>query len=176
MKNKHSPNRFLIAALPLLCLVTIATAAPPIAVTAIVPGEAEQGTKQLLVAINGRGFGENSNVEFFVSGSCDNNGNNCTPGLIQVVGSIRFINSKKLEATIDVDDAAKLGLYDVQVQSNGRRGRGTELFRVLLKGGGQGGNSEILVSTSFDCPTGAGRDCPDASMTSSFQSFNEQLA
>ncbi len=142
MKNKHAANRFLILALPLLWLVATltVTAAPPIAVNSATPNEAEQGTVRLPVTINGRGFRGAAEVDFYISGTCDNNGNNCNSGGISV-RSVNVVNSKKLEAIIDVEEEAIEGLFDIEIRSNGRRGRGTELFRVLKKGGG---NSETV--------------------------------
>ncbi len=50
------------------------------------------------------------------------------------VKSVKYKNSKTLEATIDVaPDAQTEFKFDVQVFSNGRTGKGTELFKVLVK-------------------------------------------
>ena len=160
MKNKHTANRFLILALPLLWLVATltVTAAPPIAVNSATPNEAERGTVQLPVTISGRGFQENSEVEFFISGTCDNNGSNCDPGGISVQPeSVNVVNSKKLEVIIDVDVNAIEGLFDIEIRSNGRRGRGTELFRVLQKGGGGNGGivfDAVLIGEADEFPGG----------------------
>jgi len=87
-------------------------------------------------------------VEFFVSGSC---GNNCDPGGISVrLESVTVVNSKKLEAIIDVEENAIEGLFDIEVRSNGRRGRGTELFRVLKKGGGRSDTSDCQIDFSVE--------------------------
>ena len=148
MKNKHTANRFLILALPLLWLVATltVTAAPPIAVNSATPNEAEQGIT-LPVTISGRGFGEDSVVEFVVSGSCVNEGEMCDTGEI-VVNSVAVESSKKLVATITVGGNAVLGLRDIKILSNGRRGRGTELFRVLQKGAGKSETVDCKIDFS----------------------------
>ena len=46
-----------------------------------------------------------------------------------------FVNSSQLIATVDIDAAASLALFDIKVAVSGRSGKGTDLFRVVEKGG-----------------------------------------
>lgn len=97
-----------------------------IEVTSAVPAETEQGMLGVVVAIGGAGFDRGSKVAFYVTGSTN-------PGGI-VVKNVKYKNTKSLEVTIDVAPDAQTQLrFDVQVMSNGRTGKGTELFKVIEK-------------------------------------------
>jgi hypothetical protein len=112
--------------LALLLFAAFAAAGQEITVTAADPPETEQGTLSLVVKIAGANFGKDSKVSFLVAGSTD-------PGGI-TVKSVKYRNPKSLEATIDVaPDAQTQNRFDIQVQSGGRTGKGTELFKVLVK-------------------------------------------
>ncbi len=109
-----------------LILVALPASAQAIKVTSAVPGETDQGTIGLVVTIGGDNFASNSKVAFYVSGTKN-------PGGIAVKG-VKYKDSKTLEATIDVAPDAQTDLkFDIQVMSNGRTGKGTELFKVLVK-------------------------------------------
>jgi hypothetical protein len=99
-------------------------------VTAADPDMAEQETYDLVVKISGSNFGVDSQVDFFVAGTTN-------PGGIHVT-NVKRKNPKTLEATIDVAPDAAVELFDIEVRSNGRTGKGTELFRVLEKTTGGG--------------------------------------
>jgi hypothetical protein len=107
-------------------LVSLPARAQSIKVTSAVPDTAEQGMVDLVVTIGGENFGKGSKVAFFVTGTTN-------PGGIVVKG-VKFKDSKTLDATIDVAPDAQTDLkFDIQVMSNGRTGKGTELFSVRVK-------------------------------------------
>lgn len=110
----------------LLLAVALPASAQVITVTSAVPDTTEQGTLGLVVAISGDGFAKGAKVDFFVTGTTN-------PGGINVK-SVKVKNAKSLEATIDVAPDAQTDLkFDIQVMSNGRTGKGTELFSVKVK-------------------------------------------
>ena len=90
------------------------------------PPSAEQETYDLEVEIIGDNFGKDSEVDFFVTGTTN-------PGGITVKGKPKVLGPKKLKVRIDVDAAATVDDFDIQVMSRGRTGKGIELFRVLEK-------------------------------------------
>ena len=155
MKINHRLNAILIIGLTLGFGFTIAvvSAAPPITVTSAVPAEAEQGTTGLTVIINGRGFDPVMDVKFCRSETnktCQGGGVDVTPG------SVRFISSKQLEVTVDVDLEAVIGDFDIEAisLSSGRRGRGIEKFAVLIKGGGKSDTADCQIHFSVKFSAG----------------------
>lgn len=122
-----------------------------IKVTSAVPDTAEQGTVDLVVTVGGENFGKGSKVSFFVTGTTN-------PGGVTVKG-VKFVSSKTLETTIDVAPDAQTELkFDIQVMSNGRTGKGTELFTVLKKTGNDdippGSVTDLhVVETGFNTVT-----------------------
>jgi hypothetical protein len=130
-----SPSRFGTKRIPVLSTVWVAllvlSSAPlvfsqDIKVTSAVPASAPQGTVNLNVSIGGSGFKKGAKANFFRSGTAD-------PGGIGV-NQTTFISSTELVANIDIADAAVISKFDIEVLSNGRRGKGTELFAVTEKG------------------------------------------
>jgi hypothetical protein len=119
----------------LLCLSLAfmsAAHAQKVAVTEADPNVAEQDTLNLDVKIKGRGFRTGAAVTFWITGSTTNNGG-------VTVNSAVVHDSKNLTANIDVPLGATISDYDIEVAvSSSRRGRGTTLFSVKLKGGGNG--------------------------------------
>jgi uncharacterized delta-60 repeat protein len=100
--------------------------AQTISVTAADPPTGEQGTLNLNVIIKGKGFKNGAKAKWFKTGTTDPAGVN--------VKSTQFVSSTQLIATIDIDDAAALAKFDIQVaNADGRTGKGTELFSVLAK-------------------------------------------
>ena len=136
MKINHRLNAILIIGLTLGIgfTISVVSAAPKITVTSAVPAEAEQGTTNLTVIINGRGFDQKMDVKFCRSETNDT----CVDGGVDVKGSVEFISSKQLKVTVDVGLKAIIGNFDIEAisLSSGRRGRGTEKFAVLKAGGG----------------------------------------
>jgi hypothetical protein len=123
--------RFLFAlCFALLALVSVGAppaAAQQIQVTAADPPTGEQGTVNLSVKVTGKGFKPGAQAKWFVTGTTN-------PGGV-TVNSTAFVSSTELTANITIDDAAVISNFDIQVQSGGRTGKGTELFAVVAKGG-----------------------------------------
>ncbi len=124
--------------------VSSPTLAQDIEVLAADPSSAEQETAGLVVSIHGNGFDRRSEVAFYVTGTGDQGG--------IAVRAVAFKGKKRLEATIDVAAAATIADFDVEVVSNGRRGRGTELFRVVEKGTNPSGDGSPLTIELADQP------------------------
>ena len=104
--------------------------AQQIQVNAADPPAAEQGTINLNVKVTGKGFKNGAKAKWFVTGTTD-------PGGV-TVNSTAFVSSTELTANITVSDMAVIANFDIQVlNSDGRGGKGTELFAVTAKGGGQ---------------------------------------
>lgn len=102
------------------------TQAQQVQVNAADPAAAEQGTIDLNVKITGRGFKRGASSQFLVTGTTD-------PGGI-IVNSTTFVSSTELTANITVADTATISNFDIQVlNSDGRGGKGTELFAVTAK-------------------------------------------
>jgi uncharacterized delta-60 repeat protein len=100
--------------------------AQAIQVTSATPPSAEQGTFSLPVTIKGNGFKKGAKAKFYKGGTTDPDGIS--------VSSTRFIDSTQLVATIDVADTAAVSGFDIVVQNtDGRTGKGTELFKVTEK-------------------------------------------
>src|SRR5712671_4985596 len=96
-------------------------------VTAADPASTAQGTINLNVKITGKGFKNGAKAKWFVTGTTD-------PGGV-TVNSTTFVNSGELAANITVADSAVIANFDIQVlYSDGRGGKGTELFAVTAKG------------------------------------------
>ena len=112
----------------MLCIYQIpfASAQGQVQVTAANPATAEQGTINLNVKVTGKGFKNGAKAKWFVTGTTD-------PGGV-TVNSTTFISSTELSANITVADAAEITTFDIQVlNSDGRGGKGTELFAVTPK-------------------------------------------
>jgi hypothetical protein len=107
---------------------TISTVqAQQIQVTAADPASTAQGTINLNVKVTGKGFKNGAKAKWFVTGTTD-------PGGV-TVNSTTFVNSGELTANITVADTAVIANFDIQVlNSDGRGGKGTELFAVTAKG------------------------------------------
>jgi len=118
-------RRWLIALLALVA--TPAAAQPPVAVTAATPASGEQDTIGLVVKITGKNFSQGARADFFRSGTSD-------PAGI-AVQSTRVVSSTEAEATLNIDGAAALSTFDIRVtNTNGRSGKGSDLFTVVEKG------------------------------------------
>jgi len=102
-------------------------AAAQISVTAADPPTGEQGALNLNVIIKGKGFKNGAKAVFYKTKTTDPAGVN--------VKSTQFVSSTQLIANIDIADGAALSLFDIQVaNTDGRTGKGTELFSVVVKG------------------------------------------
>ncbi len=134
-----------------LILAVVGTGSPPflaaqdIVVESADPPAAEQGTVNLDVEIKGSGFERGAAAKFFVSGT-----DFTDPGGI-TVNSTTFKGRARLIANITVAEGATISKFDIQVQSNGRIGKGIELFQVNAKTN-QAVGEEIPVTVTFrDC-------------------------
>jgi hypothetical protein len=101
-----------------------------VTVTTATPDNALQGEYRDVV-ISGSGFGHGSTVRFLVSGTNDD-------AQVDITGVTLFDEeSGDLVVPIHVLDSATVDFYDVEVKtSSGRRGKGTDLFKVEQVGGG----------------------------------------
>jgi len=96
-------------------------------VTAADPPSTAQGTINLNVKVTGKGFKNGAKAKWFVTGTTD-------PGGV-TVNSTAFVSSTELTANIAVSDTAVIANFDIQVlNSDGRGGKGTELFAVTANG------------------------------------------
>ena len=96
-------------------------------VTAADPASSSQGTVNLNVRVTGKGFKNGAQAKWFVTGTTN-------PGGV-TVNSTTFVSSTEIIANITIDDAATISNFDIQVlNSDGRGGKGTELFAVTPKG------------------------------------------
>jgi uncharacterized delta-60 repeat protein len=123
-------------ALALLLSSVAPASAQKITVKAATPNNGPQGSVNLDILIDGSGFGADSQAQFHVSGTTN-------PGGIRVNRTTRLSNAQ-LRANIDIDDVALLSYYDVKVVSNGRTGKGTDLFQVIQKGGQAGCEASVF--------------------------------
>jgi uncharacterized delta-60 repeat protein len=103
-----------------------AASAQTISVTSANPPSGDQGTLGLSVAIGGKGFKNGAKAQFFKTGTTEPSGVN--------VKSTKYVSATQIVATIDIADTAALAQFDIQVQNtDGRTGKGTELFSVTQK-------------------------------------------
>ncbi len=131
MKSRDRLVSILLTAVVLLTFAT-AISSPPslqaqtVQVLSADPPSTEQGAINLNVLIKGKGFKKGAKATFLVTGTNDNGG-------VQV-NATNFVSTTSLTANINVSDAAVLSKYDIQVMNtDGRGGKGTELFSVTSK-------------------------------------------
>ena len=147
-------------AIPLCCLFTVAAApqaGAQISVNSANPNNTAQGTVNLDVSVSGNGFKKGAKAQWFVTGTTN-------PGGV-TVNSTTFNNSGQLTANITVSDTATTGGFDIQVtNSDGRTGKGTELFAIKTKGA-----SACIVPTPLNivpaataCAGSSGSTCLDS--------------
>jgi FG-GAP-like repeat len=104
-----------------------ATTTAQIQVDSTNPGAAPQGTTNLNVTITGSGFQKGAKAQWFLSGTTN-------PGGV-TVNSTAFNRSSQLTANITIASDAVVSGFDVVVKNtNGRTGKGTDLFAVTTKG------------------------------------------
>jgi len=111
----------------ILSCFAVPRAAAQITVTSATPNSAAQGTVNLDVIVKGNGFKKGAKAQWFVSGTTN-------PGGV-TVNSTAFNNSGQVTANITVAADAVISGYDIQVMNtDGRTGKGTELFAVNANG------------------------------------------
>ena len=118
------------AILTFLAIITVFEVNPAsaqISVTSSLPNAATQGTISLDVTVGGKGFKAGATAQWFISGTTN-------PGGV-TVNSTAFVNSNTLTANVTVSSTAYVGGFDIVVKNtDGRTGKGTELFAVQSKG------------------------------------------
>jgi uncharacterized delta-60 repeat protein len=157
---------FSVVVAAFLTCIACPQAAAQISVTSANPNSAAQGTVNLNVTVNGNGFKKGAKAQWFVTGTTN-------PGGV-TVNSTAFNNSNQLTANITVAVDAATGNFDIQVtNTDGRTGKGTELFAVQSKGNGGTScpattplNSPISASA---CSTFTGQTCLDATFGNASQ-------
>ena len=113
----------------------VATAQGQVQVIAADPPAAEQGTLNLNVKVTGKGFKNGAKAKWYVTGTIDTGG--------VTVNSTTFVSSTELTANITIADTAVISTFDIAVSnSDGRGGKGTELFAVT--------SGRDVTSTIFD--------------------------
>jgi len=101
--------------------------AQSIQVTSANPNAAPQGTINLNVAVGGNGFKKGAKAAFFLSGTTNPDG--------VTVNSTSFNSSSQVTANITISDTTSIANFDIQVtNSDGRTGKGSQLFAVTAKG------------------------------------------
>ncbi len=144
MSSQLKAAGFLTSCAIVLCLLlatgSLTPAAAQIQVNSADPNTAPQATVNLNVIVKGKGFKKGAVAKWQVTGTED-------PGGV-TVNSTTFVSATELVANIDVAETAVISLYDITVRnSDGRTGKGTELFSVTQKGNGQ------QAACSFPAPT-----------------------
>ena len=129
MENKNFARS--AAFLSLVAIVLSAFPSPLLAqnvqVTSATPPAAPQGTINLNVAVGGNGFGKGAKAAFFLSGTTNPAG--------VTVNSTAFNSKSQVTANITISDTANISSFDVVVtNTDGRSGKGTQLFQVTAKG------------------------------------------
>lgn len=135
------------AMVAILFLVMAPAATAQITVTAANPPAAPPGSVNLSVAVSGSGFKKGAKVKFLLSGTS-------STGDVTVNGST-FVSSGQVNATITVASTAVDASYDIVVtNTDGRSGKGTELFAVSKTANLNASNDHVNVtSTVYDVET-----------------------
>src|SRR5262245_11118335 len=130
LENRMRHFKVRTAALGAISLAGLLWSSPAraqsVQVTAAMPNSGAQGTTALVVKITGKNFAPGARAEFFKPGTTD-------PAGVTVRGT-QFVSSGEVDATIDITDTAALAYFDVRVaNTNGRSGKGSDLFQVIQK-------------------------------------------
>jgi hypothetical protein len=138
MERANFRRAVILAFLAIVTVFGIIPASAQISVTSAIPNSTTQGTINLDVTVGGKGFKNGATAQWFISGTTN-------PGGV-TVNSTAFVNSNTLTANITVSSTAYVGGFDIVVKNtDGRTGKGTELFAVI-----QNGNSSTAASCSFN--------------------------
>jgi hypothetical protein len=129
MSRRLTPQALTLGVALCCVLGTPVSAQPPVTVTAADPTSGERESMGLVVKVTGKNFAPGARADFFRSGTNDPAG--------VAVQSTRVVSATEIEATLNIDSAAPLSLYDIRVtNSNGRSGKGSDLFTVVEQGAG----------------------------------------
>jgi hypothetical protein len=142
MKTLLKNTGFLLLLTALLALPGLVLAkGPPIKVERAIPGEVIQGQQNYQVKIKGSGFAQGATVRFLVAGTEDGD-------QIKVTSVVYDDATGDLDTIINVNDLATVSYYDIEVSLAGRRGgKGTDLFKVQSK---SGGNDNLVAEFCLD--------------------------
>src|SRR5215472_15208375 len=117
----------ILAFLAIMAVFEVIPASAQISVTSAMPNATTQGTINLDVTVGGKGFKNGATAQWFISGTTN-------PGGV-TVNSTAFVNPNTLKANITVSGTAFIGGFGIVVKNtDGRSGKGTELFAVQSKG------------------------------------------
>jgi len=112
------------------------------------PSSAIQGTYDLNVEIVGRNFGRGAEVSFHEPYPHPNIYGPLAHGI--VVKNVRAKGSTRLIVTLNVAIDAYVGDTDIQVLYQGRKGKGTTLFKVLSTDSSQPSDCMLDFDATFD--------------------------
>jgi hypothetical protein len=125
MSKRYSSK--VMAAVVFVAVAAISPAAAQIQITSTNPAAAPQGSTTLDVTISGSGFKRGAIAAWYVTGTTN-------PGGV-TVNSTKFNGSSSLTANITIATNATLSSFDVLVtNTDGRTGKGTDMFTVTQKG------------------------------------------
>jgi len=117
----------LLALAAIINFLGAVSAVAQIQVNSTTPSAAPQGTVNLNITVNGNGFKKGVKAQWFVTGTTN-------PGGV-TVNSTTFNGSSSLTANITIASNATLSGFDVVVtNTDGRTGKGTDLFAVTQQG------------------------------------------
>lgn len=126
---KNTVTLLLLNVLLMLPGLVLAKGGPPVRVEQAIPGEGFQG-EDLLVKIKGKGFESGASVRFLVADTEDDT-------QIEVKDVLYDPATGDLDTTITVTAEATVAYYDIDVRLSGNRGgKGTDLFKVQSRSGG----------------------------------------
>lgn len=117
-----------------LCVLSMAmpATAQNVSVTSAEPSIGEQDTLALDVRVKGRNFAPGARAEFLLD-------DDSTGGI--TVNATTFVDSTEIIANVTIAAGASTTLFDIRVRNtNGRTGRGSDLFQVVEKGANAGGS------------------------------------
>ena len=110
-----------------MAFLGVLSADAQIQVSSTTPSAAPQGTVNLSITVNGSGFKKGAKTQWFVTGTTNQGG--------VTVNSTTFNGSSSLTANITIASSATLSGFDVVVtNTDGRTGKGTDLFAVTQQG------------------------------------------
>src|ERR1700746_3977243 len=108
-------------------VLSVASVGAQIQVNSTSPNSAAQGTINLNVTVNGNGFKKGAKAQWFITGTTNPGGG--------TVNSTTVNGSSTLTANITIASNATLSGFDIVVtNTDGRTGKGTDLFAVTQQG------------------------------------------
>lgn len=163
----NAAHRFLLyLAIGIAMAISVPQTSAQIQVNGANPNNAAQGTVNLDVAVSGSGFKKGAKAQWFVTGTTN-------PGGV-TVNSTAFNNSGQLTANITVAADAVIGNFDIQVvNTDGRTGKGTELFAIQSNGNAKSSCPAVPKLSppvlSLGCASPSGYTCLDSTFGNATQ-------